>query len=544
MPVRVSYPGVYIEEIPSGVHTIVGVATSIAAFLGRASSGPPDQPVEVNGIGEYEREFGKVSPAYPMSLAVQDFFQNGGARAIVVRRYKGTGGFAKLKIGDLEIRAASQGTWGQALRAELTEVDDAETKTRLGIQNTDKLFNLTVTDTRPGGRSEQHRNLTVVNSVRRLDRILAVDSSLVRWDAPKQGDPLPTVATGKDAVSQKEKALADARKNNPPDSQAVKDAEQALKDAMTAMNGSDSADLDDDNAYLGSRDDKTGLYALERADLFNLLCIPPDKRDNTTPKGVYQKALEYCVERRAMLIVDPPHGWTDVDIALAKLKDLSLSGLPARNAAIYFPRIQQADPDAEDELLSSVPCGVIAGIMARTDAQRGVWKAPAGVDANLSGVDGLTVKLTDEQNGRLNEVGINALRTFPVTGRVAWGARTMRGANQLGDEYKYIPVRRLALFLEESLYRGTKWVVFEPNDEPLWAQIRLNVGAFLQNLFRQGAFQGRSPREAYFVKCDKDTTTQNDINLGIVNVLVGFAPLKPAEFVIIKIQQLAGQIEA
>jgi phage tail sheath protein FI len=105
-------------------------------------------------------------------------------------------------------------------------------------------------------------------------------------------------------------------------------------------------------------------------------------------------------------------------------------------------------------------------------------------------------------------------------------------------------VRRTALFIEESLYRGTQWVVFEPNDEPLWAQIRLNVGAFMQNLFRQGAFQGKTPREAYFVKCDKETTTQNDINLGIVNILVGFAPLKPAEFVIIKIQQIAGQIEA
>ncbi len=182
--------------------------------------------------------------------------------------------------------------------------------------------------------------------------------------------------------------------------------------------------------------------------------------------------------------------------------------------------------------------------MARTDTQRGVWKAPAGVDANLSGVQGLELKLTDNDNGRLNEVGINCLRTFPVTGNVVWGARTLRGATQLGDEYKYVPVRRLALFLEESLFRGIKWVVFEPNDEPLWAQIRLNVGAFMQNLFRQGAFQGRSPREAYFVKCDKDTTTQNDINLGIVNILVGFAPLKPAEFVIIKIQQLAGQIEA
>jgi hypothetical protein len=153
------------------------------------------------------------------------------------------------------------------------------------------------------------------------------------------------------------------------------------------------------------------------------------------------------------------------------------------------------------------------------------------------------VKLTDDENGQLNQLGINCLRTFPVAGSVVWGARTLRGADQLADEYKYVSVRRTALFIEESLYRGTQWVVFEPNDEPLWAQIRLNIGAFMHNLFRQGAFQGTTPQDAYFVKCDKETTTQNDIDRGIVNILVGFAPLKPAEFVVIKIQQIAGQIE-
>ena len=181
--------------------------------------------------------------------------------------------------------------------------------------------------------------------------------------------------------------------------------------------------------------------------------------------------------------------------------------------------------------------------MARTDTTRGVWKAPAGLDASINGIQGINVPLNDAENGMLNPLGINCLRVFPVNGRVIWGARTLRGADQLADEWKYIPVRRTALFIEESLYRGTQWVVFEPNDEPLWAQIRLNIGAFMHNLFRQGAFQGTTPRDAYFVKCDKETTMQNDINLGIVNIVVGFAPLKPAEFVIIKLQQMAGQIE-
>ena len=188
------------------------------------------------------------------------------------------------------------------------------------------------------------------------------------------------------------------------------------------------------------------------------------------------------------------------------------------------------------------PCGAIAGLMARTDSERGVWKAPAGTEATLRNIAEFTLPLNDSQNGVLNPLAINCLRTFPSYGKVCWGARTLDGNDQKGSEWKYLPVRRLALFLEESLFRGTQWVVFEPNDEPLWAQIRLNIGAFMQNLFRQGAFQGSSPREAYYVKCDRETTTQNDINLGIVNIHVGFAPLKPAEFVVIRFQQMAGQI--
>jgi phage tail sheath protein FI len=206
--------------------------------------------------------------------------------------------------------------------------------------------------------------------------------------------------------------------------------------------------------------------------------------------------------------------------------------------------MRSADLLQDNQTLPFVPCGALAGIMARTDSERGVWKAPAGLDASINGIRALATTITDDENGQLNPLGINCLRSFPVFGRVVWGARTMRGADQLADEYKYVPVRRTALYIEESLYRGLKWVVFEPNDEPLWAQIRLNVGAFMHNLFRQGAFQGKTPREAYFVKCDGETTTQNDINLGIVNIVVGFAPLKPAEFVIIKLQQMAGQVEA
>ena len=254
----------------------------------------------------------------------------------------------------------------------------------------------------------------------------------------------------------------------------------------------------------------------------------------------WDKALKYCKERRAILLVDPLQAWGSASDVKSGVDGL---GLRDENAAIFFPYVKISDPRRENRLEEFAPCGAVAGIFARTDAQRGVWKAPAGIEATLRGVRELSYKLTDGENGQLNPLGVNCLRTFPVIGHIVWGARTLEGADKLASEWKYIPVRRLALFIEESLYRGTQWVVFEPNDEPLWAQIRLNVGAFMQNLFRQGAFQGTSPREAYFVKCDRETTTQNDINLGIVNILVGFAPLKPAEFVIIKIQQIAGQIE-
>ena len=156
----------------------------------------------------------------------------------------------------------------------------------------------------------------------------------------------------------------------------------------------------------------------------------------------------------------------------------------------------------------------------------------------------MTYQLTDPENGLLNPLGLNCFRTFPGYGSVLWGARTLAGADALASQWKYVPVRRMALFLEQSLYRGTQWVVFEPNDEPLWAAIRLNVSSFMQTYFLKQAFQGQTADEAYFVKCDSETTTQTDIDNGIVNILVGFALLQPAEFVVIQIEQLTGQAQS
>jgi hypothetical protein len=309
----------------------------------------------------------------------------------------------------------------------------------------------------------------------------------------------------------------------------------------TADSGSDGVAIQDEQIN-PTNPDKDGMFALEKADLFNLLCIPPLDRDTDISPGTRDAAAKYCADRRALFVVDPPSNWNDIATAEKEVSEVNKFMRRSKNAAAFFPRVRMQDPLKENRLATFAPCGAVAGIMARTDTQRGVWKGPAGLEATITGARELAVKMTDGENGRLNPLGLNCLRTFPVTGHVVWGARTLEGADQLASEWKYIPVRRLALYIQESLFRGTQWVVFEPNDEPLWAQIRLNLGAFMQNLFRQGAFQGQSPREAYFVKCDKETTTQDDINRGVVNILVGFAPLKPAEFVVIKIQQIAGQI--
>jgi hypothetical protein len=294
-------------------------------------------------------------------------------------------------------------------------------------------------------------------------------------------------------------------------------------------------------AYLGDPIKHTGFSALDKADIFNLMVIPGDREVNDdTYAQVIGPASIYCQQRRAFLLIDAPDSWTTGDRTVATAIEVNqLRALPIKNqSAVFYPKIQYSDAGLKKWI---GPAGIIAGLMARIDSTRGVWKAPAGIEADLRSVLDVQVNLTDLENGVLNKLGINCIRKFP-NGIINWGARTLDGSDDIGSEWKYIPIRRLALFLEESLFRGTKWVVFEPNDEPLWAQIRLNLNAFMMSLFRQGAFQGTTPDKAFFVKCDKETTTQNDRNLGIVNIEVGFAPLKPAEFVVIKIQQIAGDL--
>lgn len=509
MPSTLTYPGIYIEEIPSGVRTIVGVATSITAFIGRALRGFVNEPVRIQSFADFERIFGGLWVNSTMSYAVQHYFLNGGTDAIIVRIHKdATKTTLSLLAGasTLILEASSEGAWGENLRATV----DHETRDKDDTTPDPDLFNLTIEEIDPATKeiraSEKFLNISIdPNASRFITKVLEQESALVR----------------------------------------VRDVPASRPDAGTTLSNGDG-----DNGveltlteYEGSEANKTGIFALEKTDLFNLLCIPPITREKKIENTTWQAARKYCHDRRAMLIVDPLPAWNEVSDVVTDMGSLLGPDEKDKNVALFFPRLKMSDPLKENRLEDFAPCGAVAGIFARTDAARGVWKAPAGLEATLTGARELSVKLTDGENGQLNPLGVNCLRTFPGIGTVVWGARTLRGADRLASEWKYIPVRRLALFIEESLYRGTQWVVFEPNDEPLWAQIRLNIGAFMNNLFRQGAFQGRTRQEAYFVKCDKETTTQNDINLGIVNIIVGFAPLKPAEFVIIKIQQMAGELE-
>lgn len=528
MPSNLSYPGVYIEEVPSGVRTITGVATSITAFVGRALRGPVNDPVRVQSFAEYSRLFGGLWQPSPLSYAVLQFFQHGGSDALIVRVFGGDAAASTATLdlatasGSLLLEAASPGTWGSRLQASVDH-DTRDTADPL-------LFNLLIEELdRPGGTvavaSEVFRNVSVDPlSPRFVDTVLNEQSALVNVCTSAPADESPNDGTATVAN---------------PDGTAT--TEGTLGDDGSAIT---------DSEITGDQAQRTGIFALEAADLFNLLCIPPLARDSDLADATWAAAASYCQDRRALLIIDPPAAWTASPSTAIDDAETGVNGLrgtvgndDAINAAVYYPRLRMADPLSENRLADFAPCGAVAGIMARTDVQRGVWKAPAGLAASFSGVQGLTYTMTDRQNGVLNPVGLNCLRTFPVAGHLVWGARTLAGADLLASEWKYVPVRRLALFLEESLFRGTQWVVFEPNDEPLWAQIRLNIGAFMQDLFRQGAFQGSSPRDAYFVKCDRETTTQSDINRGVVNILVGFAPLKPAEFVVIKLQQMAAQID-
>lgn len=547
MAVAPTYPGLYVEEIPSGVHPITGVATSNGAFVDFFERGPVGA-TKVTSWSQFERDFGGLDRRSEASYAIAQFFLNGGSIAFVVRVTSGAqSAYADMNAsqygygpgyssgyggaGKITVSAASPGLWGNNLQVAVDH----------NVKGGDpSLFNLVVREVQlVAGKykvlqQEAFRNLSLdKTSTRYVVDVIKQSSALLGDVQDSMLGGVPD-ATGMDVI------------NNPQDSNFT-----------PLQNGSDGAYPGDGmtaNDLVGNPLTLSGIYALDTIapDIFNILCIPAAALlDSNGQQTEANAAIQYCFAKRAMFILDLPASFDDAASYDVQLKDITdftaqivdnLRSPAGQNAAVYFPRLTIPDALNENRPRGVGGSGTLAGVWARIDGQRGVWKAPAGTEAGLVGAR-LAVNLKDLDNGSLNQAGVNVLRSFPVFGTVSWGGRTLMGADQEASEWKYIPVRRMALYIEESLVEGLKWVVFEPNFAGLWAQIRLNVGAFMHDLFRKGAFAGLTPQQAYLVKCDSDTTTQTDIDKGIVNILVGFAPLKPAEFVIIQIQQLAGQIQ-
>jgi phage tail sheath protein FI len=623
-----TYPGVYVQEVPSGVHTITGVSTSVGAFIDYFPKGTMNKAVQVLSFADFERTFGGLDTLSEASYAIQQFFLNGGTNAWVVRVAAGTpvastgtvdntGGTAAFTV-----YAVAEGTWGDdlKLRVDWDTTDPAnyfnlyveeyvtdkdgnkqlgrtETWRNLSLDSSETRYLVTVIDDEASGSdlifiddtagavsgTQAQPNgtlsgdlsayaglaagtyavdltisgtpgtatMTVTASTgTTLDALRALLESAIRASVPANtlfASATVTVTENRllvlagpgdaDATVVFSDSGADTTASTLLLTSAAGATETAARYGLTGGNDGSPPDA---AALIGDRAAKSGIYAFEDVDIFNLMCIPriamvsgDNAIDSTGAAAVTAVAEAYCEERRAFLLLDTPNNITEPNDIRSWLSD----NIRDTNAALFYPRVRTPDPLDEYRLRSVGASGTVAGLHARIDGSRGVWKAAAGTEASLRNVQALDYPVTDAENGVLNPLAINCIRNFPGIGTVSWGARTLDGADVRGSEWKYIPIRRLALYIEESLRRGIQWAVFEPNDEPLWAQLRLNVGTFMQNLFRQGAFEGATPKDAYFVRCDGDTTTASDRDRGIVNVWVGFAPLKPAEFVVLYLQQ-------
>ncbi len=480
---RHTTPGVYIKDstLPP---VISGVDTGVTAFVGRSARGPVDTPLLVTSFPDFERLFGGLWSKSDLGHSVRDFFEQGGRKAIVVRVHRpAAGDVATLIFGQGEspliLEATDPGAWGRRLEARI----DPLPRNR---------FDLSVTDM-GRGQTEAFTGLSLAaGSTRRVDRALE-KSALVRVR-----QPLPSTL--------------------PP----------RLPVTVTAIDGNDGERFGA-GAYtgLGMRDSARGIYALDGADLVNLIVLPPYSVGTGVPRRVLVDAIAYAIERRAMVILDPPFAWHTVDDAAAGVANY----IESRDAALYFPRLSHPDPLRMGRLRDFSPSGAAAGMLARLDLVQGFWRSPAGNQATLSGTP--TISITKPDIERLNPLGVNCIRNLPGRGTVVWGARTRAGSADA--EWKYVNVRRTALFLEESIKRGLEWAVFEPNQQSLWTRVRSQVDNFLYGVYRQGAFPGNRPQDAYFVRCGPDTMTQVDIDSGQLIVLVGFAPIRPTEFLILRI---------
>lgn len=651
---NVSYPGVYVQEVSSGVHPITGASTSVAAFIGVAEKGPLEKAEKVFSFSEYQNIYGKfLSGGYCLSHAVYQFFNNGGTQCYVIRVLGSKSATATVTLNDrgegandamhaaesLTIKAVNEGEWGNKLLVSISN----------GILNPGNEFNIAVYHQDDFAQSpapkprEKFENLSMVSDAPNFVESVLSASRYIRAEVNTNnnnsingkslsGGPCPTalefprtkfnINIDGDGFQEVDLSTADNANLTTADGirQAIvnvvgkltplksstlagafmitcsfEDKALALRSGTNTKNSSVQVAPANNRDQDASSTLKLGIQyggvestgtAVRRPlanpttgkDKYSLLGVNPSSTQHVSTVALgangdpltdndYSNAFQWLDDKDDVsLIAVPGIGSTDVvgeGMAYCANRPLSdcffiadmtkddttddlakkfASGISPKNSygAVYLPWVKMVDPTGQSSQPIDVPpSGYVAGLYAKTDAQRGVWKAPAGTSAALAGAAGLLKNFTDVEQGNLNvePYNINVIRQFAGSGTVLWGARTLSS----DSEWRYIPVRRTANFLRVSLYRGLQWAVFEPNDEELWSTIRMNIGSFMMTLYRQGAFQGSTPTEAFFVKCDKETTTQADINNGIVNVLVGFAPLKPAEFVVVKLSQKAGQ---
>ncbi|MBV9098597.1 MAG: phage tail sheath family protein [Frankiaceae bacterium] len=519
MTVSPTYPGVYLTETASIPHNVVPATTNLTAFVGAYAKGPVGRAVLVSTWPQFEALYGGVVAGNLASYAVWQFFQNGGVGAWIVRITPGgneDAATATVSAGGLELTASSPGAWGDALSVGLTtgsvSVGGAATP----------VATLTTTLTTASGAStvETLTNLPAA-SLGALAAAIDQRSRYVTAGIPSGGDAT-AAPTAFDRT-----ALAGGGDGTWTEASFVASVEAALGF------GADPSPLD-----------------TIAPQVFNLLAVP-DLALVAGSAATYGTIVEFCAKRQAFALVDPPLPpgtaaatlWPSPTPAAAGTSADALTWaeplltLDGGAGAMYYPWLQIPDPANGQRPVLVPPSGSIAGVYAATDIARGVWKAPAGTAAALVGVTGLAdPTIDDTTNGILNVAGVNCVRAFPVYGTVVWGARTLAGNDLLGSPSKYVPVRRLTDFIEQSLEQSLRWAVFEPNSAPLWASITLEVTSFMQGLFAEGAFAGSTAAAAYTVVCDATTTTSQDMLEGIVNVNVGFAPVDPAEFVMLNIQ--------
>jgi hypothetical protein len=491
--------GIQVEEQPGAEHAITRSATAVTAFIGRTLRGPVDRPVTITSFADFQRVFGGLWQPSTLSYAVEQFFDNGGITAVVLRIANGARPCTlALPAGDdrLLLEARSPGT-REFLRAAV-DYD--------GIgSNEDDRFNLVLQRLRSPGSEhiedqEIYRRLSV-----RPDSSRHVTAALAESVLAGVAGPVPPCR---------------------PDMTARTDGRTFVGYVHSATDGDDGAPLSDYD-IIGSAARGTGIFALGGAEVFNFLCIPPLTRDVDVGASTLLVANRYCRDRRAMLVVDPPHDWDTPEAALAGMRDWPFA---SDSALMYFPRLLAHDR-LRGRFESFAPCGAVTGMLARADDSSPEWLTGQADELTLRGGYRPMCTVGDEQRRRLAVVGINTLQTLRPTAHPATvPARTLAGLSAASSDWRLLATRRLALMIISSIERGTRWMLFEPNEQALWIRALRQLTAFFGALEADGAFAGREPGDRWFVICDGRVNREQERDRGVVNVLFGFAATRPGEF--------------